>query len=499
MFYNSNMRIKNKILLSNIIIVGVPILLTLFFTIVYSCNLDFEESKQIKFQNIYSQYKKRLSDVDWNVLDKIYGSSGDAEHSEDLQLIKELYDSGVRLKIISERKVLFTNFKEDDNEFFYSHIGSVSDVEICFISYMEKFFICDVLESEKYSRCEVFVAYDDPSSDTKVKNSFVPVYMVPSTLMAVFAIILVLSILIDGVIIMFWLGNSILNPLELFKKETEEIAKGNLSRKLVYDNEDEFREVINGLEKMRLSLKTTEAKQSNYEENRKSILLGISHDLRSPLTSIKGYACGLKDGIARTEEKKQFYYDAIITRTDDMENMVKRLYELLRFDVIADIIKPRPENLNKFISDFLTEKKVFLSEKNVTVDLDLNDEIIVNIDTFEMKRVFVNFFENTIKYRNSDSSLVKIKLSKKNGFAELIFKDDGPGVEEKHLEKIFEIFYKIDESRAAKGNGLGLAIVKKLIVGHNGSIKAFNDDGLGFMITLPILEEGECREKNTDN
>ena len=80
MFYNSNMRIKNKILLSNIIIVGVPILLTLFFTIVYSCNLDFEESKQIKFQNIYSQYKKRLSDVDWNVLDKIYGSSGDAEH-----------------------------------------------------------------------------------------------------------------------------------------------------------------------------------------------------------------------------------------------------------------------------------------------------------------------------------------------------------------------------------------------------------------------------------
>ena len=163
--------------------------------------------------------------------------------------------------------------------------------------------------------------------------------------------------------------------------------------------------------------------------------------MRSPLTSIKGYAHGLKDGIAKTDEKKIFYYNAILSRTSDMENMVERLYELLRFDIVIKIMRLEKGNLGRFITDFLLEKKFFLEENSVEIISEIDDSICVNYDGFEMKRLFINLIENTIKYRNSSHSIVKIKLSQKNGNCELIYKDNGPGVGNEYLEKIFEIFF----------------------------------------------------------
>ncbi len=487
------MRVKTKIIVSNIVVVCIPILITLVFWTSYSLSTDFEESRPIKFKNIYSQYKKRFSDIDWTNMRAAFSNKKVVDG------VSELYESGVRFKIYSGDEVLFTNLESNDEECFYTHIKSLDSVCECFISHDGRYVFFDAVEKNGVPY-NIFVIYDSGAANPKLKKSFVPIYMIPSTSMAVFVTVLILSIILVEMAVTVWLGNSVLIPLNIFRKATGEIANGNLSRSVRYESGDEFHDVVADLDRMRLSLKDLERKQMGYEENRKSILLGISHDLRSPLTSIKGYACGLRDGIARTEEKKRYYYDAILLRTNDMESMVNRLYELLRFDIDITLMKFEHKSLNEFIERFFDGKRIFMEEHGAKLSLDFQDEIVMDFDEFEMGRVFINLLENSIKYRTRESSLISVSLCGNGGNAELVFKDDGPGVPDECLEKIFEIFYRIDQSRSAseKGNGLGLAIIKKVVEGHGGTIRAFNDCGLGFFITLPVMAGGIVDEKNFD-
>ncbi len=475
------MRVKTKIIVSNIVMVCIPIVLTLVFWTAYSLSTDFEESGPIKFKNIYSQYKKRFSDIDWTDMRAAF-SNEKVEKG-----VAELYDSGVRFKIYSGDDVFFTNLESGDEDYFRTHIKNQESMDECFISQEGKYIFFD-MEEKSEQPYNIFVIHDSGTANPKLRKTFVPIYMIPSTSMTVFVTVLILAIIIGEMAVTVWLGNAVLVPLEIFRRGTGEIANGNLSHSVRYDSRDEFYDVVADLDRMRISLKDSERKQMGYEENRRRILLGISHDLRSPLTSIKGYACGLRDGIARTDEKKLSYYDAILVRTNDMESMVNRLYELLRFDIDITMMRFERKSLNTFIEKFFDAKKSFLEENRVKFSLDLRDEIVMDLDEFEMERVFVNMIENSVKYRTSDSSMLTVDLCKNGGNAELVFRDNGPGVPDDCLEKIFEIFYRIDQSRsvAAKGNGLGLTIIKKVVEEHGGTIRAFNDNGLGFFITLPV-------------
>lgn len=190
---------------------------------------------------------------------------------------------------------------------------------------------------------------------------------------------------------------------------------------------------------MRMQLREAKEKQKLYEEERRELLRGISHDLRSPLTSIKGYAIGLKDGIADTEEKRRRYYDAILTRADDLERLTGSLSLLVRLENDNSILQPEKVCLDEYIRQFLTEKEPWINEQMIDVLYHTEDAAAeVLLDIREMQRVFMNLFENTARYRESDHSTVDIAVLQRVSEVEIRFTDDGSGVSTKYLKHLFE-------------------------------------------------------------
>lgn len=258
-----------------------------------------------------------------------------------------------------------------------------------------------------------------------------------------------------------------------------------------YNKKDEFGEVCDDFNKMRVQLKLSEEARNRYEEYRKEIINGVSHDLRTPLTSIKGYVEGLQDGIANTEEKKKKYYSAIHTRAIDIENLINSLSSLSSIENEKFKYNFKKIKLGEYLKEKINNYKEELSQKNIKINLNIIHDDYTLLDEKEFGRVLDNLLENTYKYGKKDNSIVDIKLDKNQEKLQLIFKDNGPGVDKSDLDNIFLSFYRTDKARTnpANGSGLGLSIVKNIIQGHNGTIEAVNNGGLEFIITLNIFKE----------
>jgi len=301
-----------------------------------------------------------------------------------------------------------------------------------------------------------------------------------------------------------WIASTVLKPLDILKKSSREIGSGNLEAKPEYDRPDEFGEACREFDEMRIRLKESVETRLRYEQYRRELIGGISHDLRTPLTSIKGYVEGLKDGIADTEEKRRHYYDAIQTRAGSMEALVDSLSTFARLENKRYRYYLQPADMNEFLLQLTGEYREDAAKKNAVILYDNNAENTkVLLDLQEMQRVFVNLFENSIKYRKSSESVIRITLRNVENNLEIKVADNGPGVSDGELEKIFNSFYRGDQARTnpENGSGLGLAIVKQIIEGHMGTIKAYNNQGLTIQISLPLYthEAGQAHEKDTDH
>ncbi len=211
---------------------------------------------------------------------------------------------------------------------------------------------------------------------------------------------------------------------------------------------------------------------------------------------------GLRDGIADTEEKKQRYYDAILTRAEDLERMTQSLSLLVRLENDDSMLHTEKVCLDEYIRQFLAEKEAWITERQIKVNYRTAiPEAEVYLDIREMQRVFTNLFENTVKYRTKECSLVEISVTEKEKDVEIHFADDGPGVSPQHLEHVFESFYRADESRTnpEKGSGLGLAVVKRIVEGQKGRIYAVLDKGFCVVMLFPRVQGGVLGdEENTD-
>ena len=272
------------------------------------------------------------------------------------------------------------------------------------------------------------------------------------------------------------------------------VAEGNLDYPITYTERDEYGEVFEEFDLMRRQLKEARERQQRYEQQQRDRLRGITHDLRSPLTSIKGYAMGIKDGIANTPEKRTRYCDAILTRADDLERLTGSLSLLVKMDTGSSFLHLERVNLDEYIKQFLSEKEAWLVDRKVDVRYRTDAPgAEVKLDIREMQRVFMNLLENTVRYRTADCSKVDIEVRQNTENVEIRFSDDGPGVGRRHLNRLFEPFYKEDKARTTpeKGSGLGLTIVKRIIEGHDGQVSASSEEGLCIMMTLPSEKEGE--------
>ena len=295
----------------------------------------------------------------------------------------------------------------------------------------------------------------------------------------------------------FIVARSIIKPLYKLKSSANEIKEGNLNFKIETNSKDEIGEVCTAFEEMRARLKESIEVQLQYEENRKELISNISHDLKTPITAIKGYIEGIRDGVADTPEKMSKYIKTIYTKTSDVDKLIDELFLYSKLDLHKFPFSFTRVNVYKYVEDCIEELYFHLIEKNITINLNSTFAIPIYViaDVQQLKRVFINIIENAIKYMdkiNGDISII-IEQDETNVIIEV--KDNGQGIPSSDLPYIFDRFYRVDPARniATGGSGLGLSIAKKIIEEHGGYIRANSVEGEGtsMVFTLKKHKSGD--------
>ncbi|NQJ21557.1 HAMP domain-containing histidine kinase [Streptococcus suis] len=278
----------------------------------------------------------------------------------------------------------------------------------------------------------------------------------------------------------------VMRPLDELHSGVDRIQQGDYTVPLTYQGDKEFEELTQGFNQMQTSLLDAREQNRLYEQNRTQMVADISHDLRTPLTSIKGYAKGILDGIANTEEKRNQYLTVIYQKSQVMEKLLEKLFAFSQLQTDKMPFDKVKLDLTPFLQEYVREKAAELVDEGVQFQLDLSEHLPVEIDPTQFRRILDNLVDNARKY--AAVRPLKISLAGHLEEQEIVwtFTDNGKGTATDKLNLIFEEFYREDDTRQqVEGHGLGLAIVKNIIERLGGSVSVEATPGLRFIFRLP--------------
>lgn len=315
-------------------------------------------------------------------------------------------------------------------------------------------------------------------------------------------IIVIVVILLTNRLLTRMMIKNIITPLDTLVYGVHQIRDGNLSYRIDYSGQDEFAAVCSDFNEMAERLLDMVNARQQDEENRKELIAGISHDLRTPLTSIKTYVEGIELGMASTPQIQKRYLGTIKDKTKDLEHIINQLFLFSKLDIGEFPMQTETIDFGKFLSEFTKDISSEYEQKGLQIDFtDETRNVMVRIDKVQFRNVLINILENSVKYGNKDNGIMRISCHTDHAAA-VTFTDNGPGVPKDTLEKLFNLFYRGDKARSntSQGSGLGLAIAAKIIGLLDGSISAVNasEGGLSITVTLPIIERDEENDKNTN-
>jgi signal transduction histidine kinase len=477
------MKIKNRIFLSNTLMVLVS--LVIFLAINGSLiNL---------FQNEYINGEISRAKLDENVFEiqSLFEQSTDSMLDYET-FSKSLSEYDYQLCVMLDDDIIYSNLEHDEKEMndYMQAIDLSGDhakvYSWVFITAVGKSF---VVENHEYSIVAVHGVNKNAWFDER--RSQFKIFILDFILVG-FATILVLL----GISQLFTirLVKRIMKPVDKLMDAANRIEEGNLEETIIYKGYDEFETVCTSFNQMQRHLFEEQEQIASYEKARTDMVSGISHDLRTPLTSVKGYIKGLKDGIAGTPEKQMQYLDIAYAKACEMDVLLQRLFYFSKMETGNMPFYKKIIDLNEFISSFIEGCRNDLETKGASILFDIsNDKHMASIDIEQMQRVLANLVENSLKYANTDSLKIKISLTQVKTKEIIVVSDNGSGVDSEKLPHLFEQFYRGDESRSkqnSEGNGLGLYIAKYIVEAHDGTITAENDNGLKIIISLPKERPG---------
>lgn len=281
-------------------------------------------------------------------------------------------------------------------------------------------------------------------------------------------------------------------PLDILVNGVHELRDGNLDYRITYERQDEFLPVCQDFNEMAGRLKEMVQRIQQQERSRKELIAGISHDIRTPLTSIQAYVEGLLDGIAKTPEAERRYLETIKTKAKDLDHIVSQLFLFSKMELGEYPKDLRELRLNEVMEDIVLPRQEEYRQKGLSITMDL-EEVSLKADPVQFQRITTNILENSLKYKVKEQGNLQISLHRKESGFYLSFADDGPGVPEESLPHLFEVFYRSDPSRQNphQGSGLGLAIVAAAAEQMGGSIRALPSrmGGLEIQIEFEGKEE----------
>ncbi|ASS65632.1 MULTISPECIES: HAMP domain-containing sensor histidine kinase [unclassified Paenibacillus] len=328
----------------------------------------------------------------------------------------------------------------------------------------------------------------------------IPVYWRPLITM-----LLLLAVGLMSALMALVVSRSITRPLSRLKNAALSLKEGNLEPVPLPAGNNEIGQVGTAFEEMRSRLKLTIEQMQQYEENRKMLLSHISHDLKTPITAVRGYVEGLLDGVADTPEKQERYLRTVFRKAKDMDRLIDELFLYSKLDLHKEEFLFRRIDFKAFLRHYLEEKSFELEKSGILLSAHIGGEhspMHAMADPEKLGRALDNMLDNSAKYMSlasSDERKVVLRLEAAAEAADIIIEDTGPGIDEEALPFVFDRFYRAEMSRNPEtgGSGLGLAIVRQIAEGHGGAVTARNraEGGAAFMMRLPLESAGPKEAK----
>ena len=325
--------------------------------------------------------------------------------------------------------------------------------------------------------------------------------MLPEVESLIMDVVMVLAMILifTSMILTAWIYKSIVTPIHHLQVATKKITDGNLDFEMPAGGEDEIGELCTDFEEMRRRLKETAEEKLEAEKQNKELISNISHDLKTPITAVKGYVEGLMDGVADTPEKQEKYIRTIYNKANDMERLINELTFYSKIDTNRIPYHFDRINVNDYFADCVEELSIELEEQNIELAyfnyVDENVQVIA--DAEQIKRVINNIVSNSIKYIDKPKGYINIRVKDVGDFVQVEIEDNGKGIATKDLPLIFNRFYRTDASRNSSkgGSGIGLSIVKKIIEDHGGKVWATSKENTGTVMYFVLRKYQEVPVK----
>ena len=315
------------------------------------------------------------------------------------------------------------------------------------------------------------------------------------TLLAQIGLMVLMVLFITAVLLMSWLYGSIIRPLATLRKATMAIKDGDLDFSLEVTGKDEISELCQDFEAMRMRLRENAEEKIQFDRENKILISNISHDLKTPLTAVKGYCEGIFDGVASSPEKMDRYVHTIYNKACDMEKLIDELNLYAKIDTNRIPYNYTRILVRDYFADCAEELSVELESRGIELNYSnyLEDDVVIIGDTEQLKRVVNNIISNSIKYMDKKKGIIGMRLRDDGDFIRVEIEDNGKGIAAKDIPYIFDRFYRTDSSRNSStgGSGIGLSIVKKIIEDHGGRIWATSKEGIGTIMHFVLRKHQE--------
>lgn len=310
------------------------------------------------------------------------------------------------------------------------------------------------------------------------------------TMFGYIILMVVIMFILSGLVALL-IYQQFVNPLVKLKQAAEKMGSGNLDEKIEIckNREDEVGELCESFENMRQRMSDFAKAKMHYEEENRQLISNISHDLRTPITTIKGYVEGIMDGVADTPEKRDRYLKMIYSKANEMDSLINELSLYTNINNNAIPYEFHRVSVKDYFNDCMEEVHATLMSKNMTLTYRnyCDDDVMVIVDPDQLKRVINNIVTNSIKYMDKEYGQVDISIYDNDAEVKIAINDNGRGIDTDSLPHIFDRMYRADSARQSRGgSGLGLAICKKIVEEHGGNIYATSQIGKGTTIVFTL-------------
>ena len=310
-------------------------------------------------------------------------------------------------------------------------------------------------------------------------------------------LMLLISLVVPIIVIclVLWIYHSIVTPIHMLQMATQNIKNGNLDFEVEVHNQDEIGELCEDFEEMRIRLKDNAEEKLRSEQQQKELISNISHDLKTPITAIKGYVEGLIDGVADTPEKQNKYLQTVYSKAIDMDRLINELSFYSKIDTNKIPYTFNRINVVGYFEDCAEDLGRELEDEGYGFSYQnyVDDSVQMIADAEQVKRVINNIVGNSKKYSDKAETTIRMTVKDVGDFVQIEIEDNGRGIAAKDLPYIFDRFYRTDASRNSSkgGSGIGLSIVKKIMEDHGGKIWAASKEGVGTVMYLVLRKYQE--------